>query len=114
MYKNEQDKLLLESAMQNDVFYYNILHLAAKFEQRKKHFFTPGRPSFDWKLCEKIFRDKGENAKDVAQKFGVSVPKVYKVWQGKQPSHIAYLQETGKEPLEDAEAFVEWIKKEGF
>jgi hypothetical protein len=112
MYKNEQDKQLLESAMQNDVFYYNILHLAAKFEQRKKHFFVAGRPSFDWKLCEKIWHEKGESAKVVAAKHGVSVPKVYKIWQGNQPSHIAYKQEFGKHPTENAEHYVEWIKKE--
>jgi hypothetical protein len=120
MFRNKQDKQAAQNALKNDAFYFKIMHQIALFNQKdnvikiKKEVKSVGKPPLDWRIAEKVFREKGEDAKDVAITFDISIAKVYKIWQEKQPSHIAYLQETGKEPLEDAEAFVEWIKKEGF
>ena len=112
MFKTEFDKKIMEEAMSSDLFYYKALNLAAQFNARKKNLFSPGRPSFDWRLCEKIYRKKGDRAIDVAEEFNVSVQKVYKVWQGEQPSHTAYIKEFKKSPKENLEHFVEWLKKE--
>ena len=128
MYKNKRDKTVIGTALQNDVFYYKILHLSALFIENEvqkqakeneklasaeKKSVKVGKPPLDWRLAEKIFRAKGNNAASVAKNYNVSTAKVYKVWQGLQPAHEAYKMATNKEPLEDAEAFVEWIKKEG-
>jgi hypothetical protein len=113
MYKNEKDKLVLEEAMKNDVFYYRILHLAAAFNQKKRNLFNPGRQPFDWRLCEKVFKEKGElTAAEAAKKHNMSVAKVYKIWQNIQPSHEAYFKEFGVSVYDNPNHYVEWLKKE--
>jgi len=112
MFKNDTDRLLLEEAMANDVFYFNVMHLAAKFAHRKKNILIAGRQPFNWRLCEKVWKRKGEKAHIVAEDLNISVAKVYKVWQGIQPSHLAYQSEFGKLPHESPDHYVEWLNNE--
>jgi hypothetical protein len=58
---------------------------------------------------KKVWKRKGEKANLVAEELCISVAKVYKVWQGIQPSHSAYKSEFGKLPYENPEHYVEWL-----